>query len=68
MIVFIKIYSVLRLCDYVGKWYCHSCHWGYTSPIPARVLNNWDFTSKQVLNIHRGYTSQHCKSSQANPY
>jgi len=37
-----------RLCDYLGKWYCQSCHWGYTSPIPARVLNNWDFTHKQI--------------------
>eukprot|EP00088_Acartia_fossae_P003305 TRINITY_DN11380_c1_g1_i7.p1 TRINITY_DN11380_c1_g1~~TRINITY_DN11380_c1_g1_i7.p1 ORF type:complete len:422 (-),score=39.57 TRINITY_DN11380_c1_g1_i7:16-1281(-) len=37
-----------RLCDYLGKWYCQDCHWGYTSPVPARILNNWDFSPKQV--------------------
>lgn len=33
-----------RLCDYLGEWFCQSCHWGYTSPSPARIIHNWDFT------------------------
>jgi len=44
-----------RLCDYVGKWYCQACHWGYSSPIPARILNNWDFSPKQVCQATHQY-------------
>lgn len=38
-----------RLCHYDGRYYCYSCHTGSElSPIPARVLRNWDFTPKPV--------------------
>ncbi|KAI5616369.1 protein RUBCNL-like [Silurus asotus] len=46
----------LRYCDYLGKYFCDSCHKGCEAIIPARVLSNWDFGrypvcqfSKQIL-------------------
>ncbi|XP_023335319.1 differentially expressed in FDCP 8 homolog A [Eurytemora carolleeae] len=47
---FIKLHpeSGHRLCDYTGLWFCTSCHWGYSSPIPARIIHNWDFTPMPV--------------------
>lgn len=37
-----------RLCDYTGLFYCPSCHWNDTSVVPARVIHNWDFTTRKV--------------------
>lgn len=37
-----------RICDYTGLYYCPSCHWNDTAPIPARILHNWDFTPYKV--------------------
>lgn len=37
-----------RLCDYLGSWFCTSCHWGYPTQIPARIIHNWDFTPMPV--------------------
>lgn len=37
-----------RICDYTGFYYCPTCHWNDTVPIPARILHNWDFTSYRV--------------------
>ncbi|XP_055689582.1 differentially expressed in FDCP 8 homolog isoform X1 [Lutzomyia longipalpis] len=37
-----------RLCDYSGLHFCPTCHWNNTSPIPARIVHNWDFTPKRV--------------------
>ena len=37
-----------RLCDYTGHYYCRKCHWKDEMIIPARILHNWDFTSRQV--------------------
>ncbi|XP_019855820.1 PREDICTED: uncharacterized protein LOC105313847 isoform X2 [Amphimedon queenslandica] len=39
----------VRLCDYTGQYYCPDCHHNETAVIPARVLHNWDFTSRKVL-------------------
>ena len=36
------------LCDYSGNYYCHECHWGSLSVIPARVALNWDFEPRAV--------------------
>jgi len=44
-----------RLCDYTGQWYCQSCHWGYTSPSPARIMHNWDFTPMPVCQASYQY-------------
>jgi len=41
------VYDTSRICDYDGKYYCFRCHWGDdVSPIPARIIRNWDFTNK----------------------
>lgn len=41
--------SSARLCNYDGRYYCNNCHTNsYSSPIPARILRNWDFTPKSV--------------------
>ncbi|XP_068148867.1 differentially expressed in FDCP 8 homolog [Drosophila tropicalis] len=37
-----------RLCDYNGLYYCPSCHWGDTFSVPARIIHNWDFTSRRI--------------------
>ncbi|XP_071957898.1 differentially expressed in FDCP 8-like [Antedon mediterranea] len=40
--------SVIRQCDYNGKFYCTECHWNDTEVIPSRVLHNWDFEPRKV--------------------
>ncbi|XP_041662456.1 protein associated with UVRAG as autophagy enhancer isoform X2 [Cheilinus undulatus] len=46
----------LRYCDYLGRYFCDCCHSSSEAVIPARVLNDWDFSrfpvsdfSKQLL-------------------
>lgn len=41
----------LRYCDYIGKYFCTSCHKMQVSVIPARVLDKWDFTPFPVSNF-----------------
>jgi len=41
----------LRYCDYIGKYFCTSCHKMQVSVIPARVLEKWDFTLYPVSNF-----------------
>uniref|UniRef100_A0A8C4R821 Differentially expressed in FDCP 8 homolog n=1 Tax=Eptatretus burgeri TaxID=7764 RepID=A0A8C4R821_EPTBU len=38
-----------RLCDYTGHYYCPSCHWNDSLPIPARALHNWDMEPHKKL-------------------
>lgn len=39
-------------CHYTGKYFCrYNCHSQKRSPIPAMVLNKWDFTSYPVSNF-----------------
>ena len=45
----------VRLCDYTGQYYCPDCHHNETAVIPARVLHNWDFTSRKVRNSFNSY-------------
>lgn len=40
-----------RYCDYTGKYFCTACHKLQVSPIPARVLEKWDFTPNSVSNF-----------------
>ena len=37
-----------RYCNYLGKYFCHSCHSNSTCVIPARVLWKWDFKKLPV--------------------
>ncbi|XP_072542770.1 protein associated with UVRAG as autophagy enhancer [Salminus brasiliensis] len=46
----------LRYCEYLGRYFCDSCHSSAESVIPGRVLSRWDFGrypvcgfSKQLL-------------------
>ena len=43
--------SVHQVCDYTGQSYCPNCHWGVTSPSPARILSNWDFTPQPMAQV-----------------
>jgi len=47
--------STPRLCDYTGLYFCGSCHWGATSPTPARIVHNWDFTEVPVSQATKQY-------------
>lgn len=49
--------SQARVCDYTGLSYCQSCHWDYSSPSPARVLCNWDFTPRPMSQASLQYIS-----------
>ena len=40
-----------QVCDYTGQSYCPNCHWGVTSPSPARILSNWDFTPQPMAQV-----------------
>jgi len=44
-----------RVCDYTGQSYCPNCHWGVTSPSPARILSNWDFTPQPMAQASLQY-------------
>ncbi|XP_022648793.1 run domain Beclin-1-interacting and cysteine-rich domain-containing protein-like isoform X1 [Varroa destructor] len=37
-----------RLCHYLGKHFCQTCHHNYKSVIPARIVLKWDFTQCPV--------------------
>eukprot|EP00048_Salpingoeca_helianthica_P004278 m.75356 g.75356 ORF g.75356 m.75356 type:complete len:635 (-) comp13131_c0_seq1:37-1941(-) len=43
--------KTFRYCDYLGKFFCASCHFLRTAVIPARVLRDWDFTPRPVCNF-----------------
>ncbi|XP_067640504.1 run domain Beclin-1-interacting and cysteine-rich domain-containing protein isoform X2 [Eurosta solidaginis] len=32
-----------RYCTYLGKYHCTGCHRNQISPIPAKILQDWDF-------------------------
>ncbi|CAK1593519.1 unnamed protein product [Parnassius mnemosyne] len=40
-----------RLCDYTGLYFCATCHWNDLSPIPARVVHNWDWDKRYISRI-----------------
>jgi len=44
-----------QVCDYTGQSYCPNCHWGVTSPSPARILSNWDFTPQPMAQASLQY-------------
>ena len=44
------IYGTFRVCNFDGFNYCTECHSDEKAVIPARVLNNWDFTKHPVSN------------------
>ncbi|XP_030642459.1 uncharacterized protein rubcnl [Chanos chanos] len=43
----------LRYCNYLGKYFCDSCHGGLESMIPGRILTRWDFRRYRVCHFSR---------------
>ncbi|EDV26004.1 uncharacterized protein TRIADDRAFT_23786 [Trichoplax adhaerens] len=37
-----------RICDYQGRYHCSNCHKNEQTVIPARVIRNWDFSTRTV--------------------
>ncbi|XP_038617477.1 protein associated with UVRAG as autophagy enhancer [Tachyglossus aculeatus] len=48
-----KYVKRLRYCDYLGKYFCNSCHCYSESCIPARILMKWDFKKYYVSNFSK---------------
>eukprot|EP00039_Didymoeca_costata_P010361 m.139440 g.139440 ORF g.139440 m.139440 type:complete len:505 (-) comp14799_c0_seq1:131-1645(-) len=42
-----------KYCNYLGKYFCHSCHSNSMCIIPARVLWKWEFKKYPVSNFAR---------------
>ena len=40
--------SKVHQCDYNGRYYCTTCHKKTLSPVPARILQNWDFKPRPL--------------------
>ncbi|NP_941044.3 protein associated with UVRAG as autophagy enhancer isoform X1 [Mus musculus] len=48
-----KFVKRLRYCEYLGKYFCASCHSSAESCIPARILTMWDFRKYQVSDFSK---------------
>ncbi|KAM7321303.1 hypothetical protein ACRRTK_019395 [Alexandromys fortis] len=48
-----KFVKRLRYCEYLGKYFCDSCHSSAESWIPARILTMWDFRKYPVSNFSK---------------
>ncbi|KAB7494917.1 Run domain Beclin-1-interacting and cysteine-rich domain-containing protein [Armadillidium nasatum] len=46
-----KLSSYFRLCNYLGRYFCTSCHTNKKAILPAKVLHNWDFKKYVVCNF-----------------
>ncbi|XP_045131398.1 run domain Beclin-1-interacting and cysteine-rich domain-containing protein-like isoform X2 [Portunus trituberculatus] len=40
-----------RFCNYLGRYFCTTCHSNQTTIIPARVIQKWDFKPYPVSNF-----------------
>ncbi|XP_073899478.1 protein associated with UVRAG as autophagy enhancer isoform X2 [Castor canadensis] len=49
----LKFVKRLRYCNYLGKYFCESCHSYAESCIPARILMMWDFRKYYVSNFSK---------------
>ena len=41
--LFLDLSKRFRYCEYLGKYFCTSCHQNKLAVIPAKVLSKWDF-------------------------
>ncbi|XP_003477359.2 protein associated with UVRAG as autophagy enhancer isoform X2 [Cavia porcellus] len=48
-----KFVKRLRYCEYLGKYFCDSCHSYAESCIPARIFTMWDFRKYYVSNFSK---------------
>lgn len=46
-----KYASKFRYCEYLGRYFCPSCHNKQTALIPGRILSKWDFSKYPVSNF-----------------
>ncbi|KAG7169257.1 run domain Beclin-1-interacting and cysteine-rich domain-containing protein-like [Homarus americanus] len=52
-----------RLCNYLGRYFCTTCHSNQTAMIPAKILHKWDFKLCPVAN----FSSELIKSMRSDP-
>lgn len=52
-----------RLCNYLGRYFCTTCHSNQMAMIPAKVLHKWDFRLYHVAN----FSSELIKSMKSDP-
>lgn len=45
--------SSFKYCEYIGRYFCSSCHSKTLHPIPARILWKWDFRSYPISKFAR---------------
>eukprot|EP00041_Stephanoeca_diplocostata_P010156 m.161163 g.161163 ORF g.161163 m.161163 type:complete len:737 (-) comp18049_c0_seq1:147-2357(-) len=45
--------SSFKYCEYIGRYFCSSCHSKSLHPIPARILWKWDFRSYPISKFAR---------------
>ncbi|XP_065203100.1 run domain Beclin-1-interacting and cysteine-rich domain-containing protein-like isoform X2 [Planococcus citri] len=46
-----KYASKFRYCEYLGRYFCTSCHTEQMAVIPGKVLSKWDFNKYTVSNF-----------------
>ncbi|KAK3271412.1 hypothetical protein CYMTET_20237 [Cymbomonas tetramitiformis] len=44
-----------RRCQYTGEMYCTACHTNEQTPIPAAMLQDWDFKPRKVCSMAKAY-------------
>ncbi|KAK8749524.1 hypothetical protein OTU49_015407 [Cherax quadricarinatus] len=52
-----------RLCNYLGRYFCTTCHSNQTAMIPAKILHKWDFKLYPVAK----FSSELIKSMRSDP-
>ncbi|XP_045609721.1 run domain Beclin-1-interacting and cysteine-rich domain-containing protein [Procambarus clarkii] len=52
-----------RLCNYLGRYFCTTCHTNQTAMIPAKILHKWDFKLYPVAK----FSSELIKSMRSDP-
>lgn len=54
-----------RYCNYLGKYFCNTCHSSKSTVIPARIIQRWDFKeypfNLKVKNVYKFYNFVHAE-------
>ncbi|KAK9890427.1 hypothetical protein WA026_010516 [Henosepilachna vigintioctopunctata] len=48
----------LNVCAFTGEYYCDNCMSNETTPIPARIIHNWDFNYYHVSQRSFNYINE----------
>ncbi|CAB4006290.1 Hypothetical predicted protein [Paramuricea clavata] len=54
-----------RYCNYLGKYFCNTCHSSKPTVIPARIIQRWDFKEYPFnlkLCLAKGFVCEYCKN------